>query len=563
MTVGPSFGTHAASLSAGAMRPSLCLGLLCLLCDTASSQVTATLPEFELAGVHSSAHVWNPTVQGGILRAGRYELRQATMLDLIEIAYGVDEEMVFGGPDWLDWDRFDVTAKAPPATTPETAKLMLRRLLADRFSLVVHKDTKPISGFVLTAGKGKPRLKEAEDSPNTGCQAQPPPRPNPDVISYIEASCRNVTMEAFAATLRGLSPEYITNPVVDSTGLRGGWDFDLKWTPKGPLAAGRGGISLFDAIHRELGLRLQPQKLALPVIVVDGVNRKPTDNPPEVANLLSGPAPTEFEVASLRPSQPDTPPPPPPAARQIQPGGRLTWRGIPLRDLIRQAWDLDPDPHAEIAGAPKWLEAARFDILAKAPAEASANGRQISSEDLRTMLRSLLVDRFKIVTHYEQRPIDVYTLVAAKPKLKKADPENRPGCKVMPPQPPTEPGTGPPPQVVVCQNVTMAQFAERLQGMVRSYIRYPVIDGTAIEGAWDFTLSFHPAPPPDGGPGRGAPKGGPPPDGGPAGEPSPDSIERISLFTAIEKQLGLKLQVHKRPMPVFVIDHIEQKPADN
>jgi uncharacterized protein (TIGR03435 family) len=226
----------------------------------------------------------------------------------------------------------------------------------------------------------------------------------------------------------------------------------------------------------------------------------------------------------------------------------VNWRGIPLRALITQAWNLDPDPHAEIAGAPKWLESARFDLIAKAPAEATANGKQLFSDDLRGMLRTLLVDRFKMVTHYEERPVDVYTLVAAKPKLKKADPSNRPGCRMGPPQPPRDPGTGPPPQVAVCQNVTMAQFAERLQGIARSYIRYGVVDGTGIEGAWDFTLTFHPAPPPDGGPGRGAPKGGLPPDRGPAGDPL-DSMDRITLFVAIEKELGLKLQAHKRPCP--------------
>ena len=302
------------------MRVFARLSLIGLLSAMAFGQTATAQPRFEIADVQSSPHIWNPNMQGGILRAGRYELRQATMLDLIRTAYGVDVDTVFGGPDWLDWDRFDVVAKAPPSTSSETVRLMIQELLADRFNLVVHKDTKPIPGFVLTAGKGKPKLKEAEDSGNTGCQTQPPPRPNPDETPYIEAACRNVTMETFAATLRGVSPEYITNPVMDSTGLKGTWDFDLKWTPKGPLAAGRGGISLFDAIDRELGLRLQPQKLPMPVIVVDSVNRKPTGNPPGVAVILSLPAPVEFEVAALKPSQPDVPPPPPPAARQVQPG---------------------------------------------------------------------------------------------------------------------------------------------------------------------------------------------------------------------------------------------------
>ena len=111
-------------------------------------------------------------MQGGVFRSGRYELRQATMLDLIKTAYGVDPETVVGGPSWLESDRFDVTAKAPPATSAETANLMLQALLTDRFKLVVHKDMKLGPRFVLTVGKGKPKLKETDGSGELGCQLQ-------------------------------------------------------------------------------------------------------------------------------------------------------------------------------------------------------------------------------------------------------------------------------------------------------------------------------------------------------------------------------------------------------
>jgi uncharacterized protein (TIGR03435 family) len=77
-------------------------------------------------------------MQVGVLRDGRYDVRRATMLGLIETAYGLDADKVFGGPSWLDWDQFDVAAKAPSTTSPETVKLMLQTLLADRFKLVAH-----------------------------------------------------------------------------------------------------------------------------------------------------------------------------------------------------------------------------------------------------------------------------------------------------------------------------------------------------------------------------------------------------------------------------------------
>ena len=94
------------------------------------------------------------------------------MLDLIKTAYGVDPNMVVGGPSWMELDRFDVTAKAPPGTSAETANLMLQELLTDRFKLVVHKDMKPMPEFALTVGKVKPKMKEADGSGEPG--ASPP-----------------------------------------------------------------------------------------------------------------------------------------------------------------------------------------------------------------------------------------------------------------------------------------------------------------------------------------------------------------------------------------------------
>jgi uncharacterized protein (TIGR03435 family) len=84
----------------------------------------------------------------------------ATMVDLIRTAYGVDAQNVIGGPNWLEFDRFDVIAKAPAAASPETLKLMLQALLADRFGLTTHPDNQPLPGFVLTLGKRKLQLKD-------------------------------------------------------------------------------------------------------------------------------------------------------------------------------------------------------------------------------------------------------------------------------------------------------------------------------------------------------------------------------------------------------------------
>jgi uncharacterized protein (TIGR03435 family) len=84
------------------------------------------------------------------------------MVDFISTAYGIsDTDLIVGGPAWLERDRFDIAAKAPQSASPENVKLMLQNLLADRFKLSIHKDSRPMPGYVLALGKDKHKLKEA------------------------------------------------------------------------------------------------------------------------------------------------------------------------------------------------------------------------------------------------------------------------------------------------------------------------------------------------------------------------------------------------------------------
>jgi len=88
----------------------------------------------------------------GFYKGGRYEAHTATVFDLVRTAYGVDPDKVLNASPWMTKDLFEVTALAPPDTTPDSLKLMLQALLAERFSLVAHRDTKPITAYVITAG---------------------------------------------------------------------------------------------------------------------------------------------------------------------------------------------------------------------------------------------------------------------------------------------------------------------------------------------------------------------------------------------------------------------------
>jgi uncharacterized protein (TIGR03435 family) len=280
---------------------------------------------------------------------------------------------------------------------------------------------------------------------------------------------------------------------------------------------------------------------------VDKVNEKPTDNPPDLAERLKiPPPPTEFEVAALKPTDPD--------ARmfrsQVQPGGRVNIQGMSLRNLVMQAWNLNLR-NDMLVGAPDWMNTDRYDIVAKV-----ASSEPVDMEAVWPLVRKLLMDRFQMKTHNEDRPATAYTLVSVKPKMKKADPATR--AHIQNGAPDSRAANSALSRVINCQNVTMAQFAAQLQPLAPGYLQSPVTDATGLEGGWDFTLSFSPAGMAQGGGGR---RGG---DAGTPGVPeASDPGGGISLSDAIEKQLGLKLQQQKRSVSVLVIDHIERKPADN
>ncbi len=519
------------------------------------AQTPAPQVTFDVADVHVRPHSSNPNPQmtGGVLRSGRYDVRDATMLDLITLAYAVDGQTVLGGPNWLDRNRFDVIAKAPDGTPRERIQEMLQSLLAERFKLVLHTETKPIPSFVL-AVSGTPKLKagSAPADPKT------PPCAPPQVtqqtstsVPFSALSCHGVTMEAFADVLRNWGSGYITTRVVDQTGLKGTWDFDLKWTPRNMLSRGGSEAIALPAALEQLGLKVTLDKVPAAVLVVDSVNDKPADNPSGTAQSLPAPPPGEFDVADIKIAAPDTP-----TVGRLQPNGRLDFQGGTMKTFFDLAWDISDDDL--LVGAPKWFDTTKYTLVAKVATSGSdANGVQFDLDDLRNMLRSLLVDRFKITTHVEDRPIDTYALVVSdKPKLQPADPSNRTNYFNGPAPGAKDPRDANPAlnRLVTIQNMTMAQFAEDLSAMASGYLKEPVVDATGLAGAWDFTLNF------SGigifNAGRGSDAGA-----GPLGASAPSGA--LSLFDAIQKQLGLKLEQRKRPMPVLVIDHIEENPTDN
>ena len=212
--------------------------------QSTAPQSSASQPTFQLADVHVSPSARNPFLRGPMTPHGLYELRFATMLDLIRTAYGVEAERVLGGPNWLEDDTFDVIAKLPEGMTQETAKPLLQALLADRFHLTVHNDNQPVPAYAIKVAGKHPELKQSGGSGDTGCKlTMPPPPPLPapggppppaPLFSY---ACTSMSIAKFAEALTTtifLAPQYLNDRVVvDETELKGAWDFDLKLTPRG------------------------------------------------------------------------------------------------------------------------------------------------------------------------------------------------------------------------------------------------------------------------------------------------------------------------------------------
>jgi uncharacterized protein (TIGR03435 family) len=235
--------------------------------------------------------------------------------------------------------------------------------------------------------------------------------------------------------------------------------------------------------------------------------------------------------------------------------GKFTFKGLPLSEIVRKAYDLKSED--QLTGLPNWTRSKRYDIEAKED-EATVNALEKLHGDerekqLQLMLQSLLADRFKLQAKQETKEIPVYALVVAKGGVK-MKPNTTPLPTSMnngqfPPQ------SGPQVQVnpgrLIATLCSMSMFANALSEM--GGLDRPVIDHTGLTGNYDWTLTWTPdqnAPPFMGAGGSST-----------SAAATSDSSD-VSIFTAIQEQIGLKLDSRKEPAPVVVIEHIEE-PSPN
>jgi uncharacterized protein (TIGR03435 family) len=227
---------------------------------------------FEVADLRLHDPKTTLSPKGRILPGGRLEAGGMTVQDLLMFAYGVLPDMIAGLPPWAKADQFDLIAKAGHDTPNATIRLMLRALLAERFKLASHQEDRVMPAYVLTVGKKGPQLQRG-----SGTQQHCAWTALPAGVSRRD--CQNMTISELTKQLPGLGGIGIDLPVVDSTRLDGPWDFhlDVRLAPPasgaaeaGPSAAIPEGPTIFDAME-SLGLKLEPRKVPLPVLVVDHI----------------------------------------------------------------------------------------------------------------------------------------------------------------------------------------------------------------------------------------------------------------------------------------------------
>lgn len=262
--------------------------------------------------------------------------------------------------------------------------------------------------------------------------------------------------------------------------------------------------------------------------------------------------PIYFEVASVKPNK----------SRDLpriarEPGGRVVVTNSPLRQLIIYAYDVNP---TALVGGPAWIGTSRYDVLAKLEGDHMPVPLGAGPDHAQLAMRTLLADRFKLQVHRETRELDVYALVVAKAdgtlgrSLKKSTQDCSPEARARR-------GRGEPSPAPAGGGPTCGMFNSSgrmmvggmpisiVMGLLGNLTGRNVVDRTGLTGLWDFEMTYS----------REAPRNQPPP-----GSPNipPAEPDAPSIFTALQEQLGLKLEPTKAPIEVLVIDSVSEPAPD-
>jgi len=247
--------------------------------------------DFEVVSVKPNVSADAPSAPR--VSPGRFSWSNATLRQLIQVAYEVRPFQLISLPDWADTARFDLTATASYPASPQEMNVMLQRLLADRFDLNVHRDKRELSVYALVLARRDGKLGPGIHSAAVDCQAIAA-KPLDSVTAQSDyAGCAPEMglsrMKIHGFQMPGLARalmRILDRPVVDKTNLTGAFDVELSWTPDPTMLPNgvpsapnvtSGAPSIFTALEEQLGLRLVSDRAPVDVLVVDRINRPKPD----------------------------------------------------------------------------------------------------------------------------------------------------------------------------------------------------------------------------------------------------------------------------------------------
>jgi uncharacterized protein (TIGR03435 family) len=214
----------------------------------------ATTPAFEVASVRLNRS-GDFSSSASRFPGGRITITNNTLKDLIRYAYDLKDYQVFGGPGWIHSERYDIAAKADGDPGADKLRSMLQTLLAERFGLKVHRETKAMPAYQLVVLKEGSRLRKSKEPASS--------------LSIFrnrgQITARKTSMAQLANGLSGL----LSRAVVDKTGISGSFDFTLEYAPLDIETPQDSLPSIFTALQEQLGLRLEARTLSIEVLVVD------------------------------------------------------------------------------------------------------------------------------------------------------------------------------------------------------------------------------------------------------------------------------------------------------
>jgi uncharacterized protein (TIGR03435 family) len=204
-------------------------------------------------------------VPGGVqkrIQGNRITYTSVRLHDILEFAFSVDRYKVIG-PEWLDTEFYDILATLPDAAQQAQIPMMFQQMLFDRFKLAAHREEKELPFYALVVSKGGPKLQKQD-------QALP-------IRFFNDRGALRLTGRMAVRILAANLSFRVDRPVVDMTGIGGLFDVDLRWTTQSgdPTLEDTG--DLFAAIQQFLGLRLEPRKGPIDVLVIDSIQKGPTE----------------------------------------------------------------------------------------------------------------------------------------------------------------------------------------------------------------------------------------------------------------------------------------------